>query len=347
MIRWVTWIVALIGVAIAVYAAATAGLERPPAEPAAPPTVNPFDDGIAAVGIVEAASRNIAIASPEPALITAVHAEVGEQVAAGQALFDVDARALQAELRQAEAQVVVARARRLRLEAEPRPERVPVLEAAVDAAQAEVDRTRVLYETTQESFEREAASREELEQRRAEFRSAQARQAEAAAELRELQAGTWEAELAVARAEERSAEATVEALRLRIERLTVRAPIDGTVLKREIEPGEFWNPSPEGDPPMVLGDLSVLHVRAQVNEEDAPRLRAGATAVAQVRGPAQREFPLQMLRIEPLAIPKEQLTGVRAELIDTRVLDVMFRVQEPAEGWLYPGQVVDVFIEIP
>ncbi len=53
-----------------------------------------------------------------------------------------------------------------------------------------------------------------------------------------------------------------------------------------------------------------------------------------------------MLRIEPLAIPKANLSGLATELVDTRVVEAVFRV-EPTAGneRLYPGQVVDVFID--
>jgi hypothetical protein len=99
-----------------------------------------------------------------------------------------------------------------------------------------------------------------------------------------------------------------------------------------------------------MGDLSSLHVRAQVNEEDAPLLREGARGVARVRGPARIELPLRMLRIEPLAQPKRQLTGDFSELVDTRVVEVVFEADAssmPRGSRLYPGQIVDVFIETP
>ena len=54
-----------------------------------------------------------------------------------------------------------------------------------------------------------------------------------------------------------------------------------------------------------------------------------------------------MLRIEPLALPKTQLTGLKDELVDTRVIEVVFQVEagDAAGVRPYPGQVVDVFLE--
>jgi hypothetical protein len=75
-------------------------------------------------------------------------------------------------------------------------------------------------------------------------------------------------------------------------------------------------------------------------------LREGAEAVARIRGPVDAKVPLRMLRIEPLAIPKTNITGSATELVDTRVVEVVFEVV-PRESRvrLYPGQAVDVFIE--
>ena len=83
--------------------------------------------------------------------------------------------------------------------------------------------------------------------------------------------------------------------------------------------------------------------RAQVNEADTPMLRQGARATAVLTGRNRREFKLRMIRIEPLALPKTQLSGSDVELVDTRVVDVVFQLERDAS--LYPGQIVDTFIE--
>jgi len=138
---------------------------------------------------------------------------------------------------------------------------------------------------------------------------------------------------------------------IELDRLTVRAPRAGTILRRDIEPGEQSRTDP-ARPMLILGDLSTLHVRAQVDEEDMPLLRAGAMAKARVRGPLSRErgeLDLKMLWIEPLAGPKRQITNASTELVDTRVVEVIFELRpEDQKGvTLYPGQVVDVYIDAP
>ena len=135
-------------------------------------------------------------------------------------------------------------------------------------------------------------------------------------------------------------------IQARLDRLTVRSPIAGTVLKSYVEPGEI---APMGDKPaIIVGDLSVLHIRAQVDERDAQRLAADCRAFAFLPEEAgrSRKLNLQLLRIEPLAVPKNQATASSAEVVETRVVEVLFRLESGKSGpQLYPGQVIDVFIK--
>ena len=102
-----------------------------------------------------------------------------------------------------------------------------------------------------------------------------------------------------------------------------------------------------GDQPaMVVGDLSSLRICAEVDERDAQRLHADCRAVA--FGPSQTGGPrnLRMVRIEPLAVPKNQLSASTAELVDVRVIEVVFELESTDNHPpFYPGQVVDVFID--
>src|SRR5262245_56352854 len=71
---------------------------RLPTVPASPPPVGAYARTVAGVGLVEASSENIAISTPVSGLCTQVYVKVGERVTAGQKLFSLDDRDLQAEL---------------------------------------------------------------------------------------------------------------------------------------------------------------------------------------------------------------------------------------------------------
>jgi HlyD family secretion protein len=327
-----------------VYTAATASREAPKVPLAGQPSVNPFANGIAATGVVEGASRNIPVAAPEGAVATRVLVEVAQVVKAGEPLFELDPRSLQAELIKARAARDAAAASLARTEAEPRPETIPPLEAAAQNARAEVADWTDQYERFQEAMKQTHTGDMELTRRRFALDGARARLTEAEARLTLARAGAWSKEVDVARAALGQAQAQVDSVELLLERRTVRAPIDGTILKRNIEPGQFA-PSEMRSAAIVMADLSRLHVRARVDEEDLPMLRAGAAGQARIRGRIAISVPLKMLRIEPLAQPKIELSGDTTERVDTRVLEVVFEVEGGKGAPLYPGQMVDVFIE--
>jgi hypothetical protein len=95
---------------------------------------------------------------------------------------------------------------------------------------------------------------------------------------------------------------------------------------------------------MLLGDDTRLHVRVDVDENDAWRFRPGAAAVAFVRGNPDLKTPLQFERFEPYVIPKQSLTGDTTERVDTRVLQVIYSFDQAAVP-VYVGQQMDVFIQ--
>jgi len=129
-----------------------------------------------------------------------------------------------------------------------------------------------------------------------------------------------------------------------LDRYLVRAPIDGTILQLNIRAGEHASPGAT-TPPLVLGSIDELQIRADVDEQIAPRVREGASAVAYRKGENENAIPLTFVRIEPYIIPKKSLTGSSSERVDTRVLQVVYRFAAAAEVRTYVGQQVDVFIE--
>ena len=97
---------------------------------------------------------------------------------------------------------------------------------------------------------------------------------------------------------------------------------------------------------MLLGDDSRLHVRVDIDENDAWRAHPGASAMAFVRGNPDLNMPLQFERFEPYVVPKVSLTGQSTERTDTRVLQAIYSF-DPAALPVYVGQQMDVFIEAP
>ena len=310
LIRYATIAAAIFGVVMIVMVSRTqAEREMPPAgDPPVMPPEKPFEHAVAATGILEALSENVAIGVPLPGLVTEVLVHVNDPVKKGQALLKLDDRDLQAEKLSTEAQQEVSRAQ------------ITVSEAQLAKLEAQLARLTSITETR-------AVSREDLDNRRQDVAISQA-------------------QLAAAKAQLAASETSLKRIALLIERLTVRAPRDGTIIQVNIRAGEYAATSPR-NPAIILGETGRLQVRADIDEQNATRIREGQKAYGYLKGDPKITFPLEFVRVEPYVIPKVSLTGSSTERVDTRVLQVIYSLARPADLPLYVGQQVDVFIEAP
>ncbi|MGF1634158.1 MAG: HlyD family secretion protein [Phycisphaerae bacterium] len=318
---------------------------------AAPPVV-PFDNYVAGAGLVEARTRNVAVAATLPGVVTDVYVAVGEAVAAGAPLFRVDSRSAEAQVAVRQAALVAAESELARLVASPRPEDLPPARARVAQAQATFDDAAERLQRLQAASEGgRAVSTDELRAARRDAEVAEARLAETTAELSRLEAGAWAADLAIAQAAVQQARANLAAAETDVTRLLVRSPVAGRVLQVNVREGEYASAGGVGgtgggggDALMVVGDTTTLHVRVDIDENDAWRLTPGKPARAFVRGNGDLSTDLSFVRVEPFVIPKRSLTGESTERVDTRVLQVVYAF-DPAQLPVYVGQQMDVYVE--
>jgi RND family efflux transporter MFP subunit len=280
----------------------------PPGDPPIMPPQKPFVESVAATGILESLSENVAIGVPLPGLITEVMVKVNDKVKKDQVLLKLDDRDLRAEELSLKAQQKISEAQ------------ITVSEAQLAKLQSQLDRLISVTDTR-------AVSRDDLENRKQDVAVAQA-------------------QLAAAKAQLAAAETSRERISLLIERLTVRAPRDGTIIQINSRAGEYAATSPK-TPAMILGDIDRLQVRADIDEQNAIRIREGQKAYGYLKGDPSVTFPLEFIRLEPYVIPKTSLTGSSTERVDTRVLQVIYSLTRPGDPPLYVGQQVDVFIEAP
>src|SRR6266852_5931935 len=143
-----------------------------------------------------------------------------------------------------------------------------------------------------------------------------------------------------------SAEAQVQQIRTEIERRTVRAPLPGRILQMKTRLGEYAQSGPPSTPLMLLGDDTQLHVRVDIDENDAWRFQPCAPAMAFVRGNPDMKVPVRYERTDPAVVPRVLLTGDSTQRSDTRVLQVIYSFNG-ASLPVYVGQQMDVFVEAP
>lgn len=345
MIR--TYLIPILAIAGMVFAIATVVRTSRP-QVAAPPVIQPptapFASFVAGSGLVEASSQNIAVGTPVPGVVTTVEVRVGQDVKKGDPLFRIDDRELRAEVEVRRAALAVAEQQLQRLRLQPRPEELPTFEARVREAETALEDARAQLALLERLDDRRAVSENDLIRQRFAVQAAEARLLAARAQLELVRAGAWGPDLEVARAQVGSARAALAAAETEQERRVVRSPIDGRVLQVNIRVGEYAAAGPLSTPLMLLGAVDPLHVRVDVDEHEAWRVRPGADAVVFVRGNRDLKAPATFVRFEPYVVPKRSLTGESTERVDTRVLQLIYRF-DPAVLPVFVGQQVDVYIE--
>jgi HlyD family secretion protein len=140
------------------------------------------------------------------------------------------------------------------------------------------------------------------------------------------------------------AQANLEAAKTDLERLTVRAPLDGQVMQLKVHLGEFAPTGVLAQPLILFGGTEPMNVRVDVDENDAWRVQPTAAAVGYLRGNKAISTPLTFVRFEPYVIPKVSLTGESTERVDTRVLQAIYSF-ERGNLPIYVGQQMDIYID--
>jgi multidrug resistance efflux pump len=338
-------ILAIAMIAFAVKFLAEAGEKVPPLPPPVQPAQNPFPNAeiVAGAGIVEPETENIAVGSPVPGIVVEVPVKVGQKVKAGDPLFRLDDRQLNAELAVRKAALAAAKAELARLEAMPRPEELPPAEAQVRETKADWENWEQQWARGEKLLTQHAIPEEDFAARKQSAMQARERYNRAVAEFELLKAGSWKFDREVAQAAINRAETQVRQTQTDLDRLVIRALVAGEVLQVNVRPGEFVG-APASQPLIVLGNVSQLHVRVDIDEFDIPRFVPEAQARATLKGQPDDFFPLKFVRIEPYVVPKKSLTGDNTERVDTRVLQAIYAIKASGKR-LFVGQQLDVFID--
>ncbi|MEN3164263.1 efflux RND transporter periplasmic adaptor subunit [Tistrella mobilis] len=258
----------------AVFFAAGAGLGRwaPELLPALPQATaeNPPDTyrvmpgtitrSVAALGLIEPRVF-VDVGSQVSGQLRRVDVAIGDRVAKGDQLAEIDPRIYETRVTGDEA-------------------KLRNLKAQADQARAERDLARLRDARIRRLVAANAASREDADTSAANLRIAEAR-----VEAIEAQIG--------------EAQSTLDGDRTNLSYTRILAPIDGTVVSQTSVVGQTLNASQTSPIILRLADLATMTVRAQVAEADVVRLRPGQTARFSTLGQPERLWESRIRQILP------------------------------------------------
>jgi HlyD family secretion protein len=267
--------------------------------------------------------------------------EEGDRVRKGQVLATLDNADARARVAVAAAQLQQAEAKLRRVVNGAREQERREAAALAREAEAVLENARRERERRQRLFGDGDIARSELDRAEREYRVAASRVDAARERQRLVEDDAREEDRAQAEADVAYAQARLEEARALLGKTVIVAPIAGTVLRKHFRSGESI--SDRADTPVVtLGDSSVLRVRAEVDEADVARVKAGQKAYVKAAAYGERRFTGRVVRVGKLLGRKSVRTERPSERVDTKILETLIELDPGQE--LPAGLRVDVFI---
>lgn len=296
----------------------------------------------AAPGRVEPKSGKIHIGAQLLGRIAEVAVKVNDQVEEGELLIRLDDEEARARLQAAETEAASRKRERDAQSLDKAREDVRKAEDAVFAAERTLTNAR--FELEYELQAKRAGSgsdsrvsdarrtlsnaREKLHKERVAYANAQSK-SDVPAPSR------LESALQAARSDVAVAEAVLEKTR-------IRAPVSGTILQLPAKAGEMVAPSPE-QPLAVIGDMSVVRVKAELDEHDVAKVKVGGRVTVRSGAYPGREFEGKVAELAPsLSAPKFALRGARRPT-DVETMEVTIDLDGDVP--LKPGMRTDAFFK--
>jgi len=297
----------------------------------------------AAPGRVEPGSGEFLLGAAVLGKIADVPVKVNDTVEKGEVLVRLDDEEARARLAAAEAEEGLRRRQRDAQSSTSGREDVTKGEDGVYSAEREVTGARFELDAALAGKRRGEATAQQLADARkrlskAEDRVERERLAYARAQAKSNLPAPNQSESALT-----AARANVALAGTQLDKTRIRAPKAGTVLQLNAKEGEIVSPSPE-QPLVVVGDMSVVRVKAELDDGDVAKIKVGQKAFVRSINYPGKDFEGTVTALAPtMATPRINPRGPRRPS-DIEVLEMTIELDDAQAKKLLPGMRVDAFV---
>lgn len=282
--------------------------------PSAPAVMGDVEEAVLASGALEPI-RQVSVGAQVSGRLTSLKVALGQKVTEGDLIAEIDGITQQNALRSAEAELAVLNAQRD--------------ERLANLAYAEAVLARQKQMVSQNAVSRDA------------YESA------------EMTVRTTRAQIAALDAQIVSGKVKVDTARANVGYTRITAPMAGTVLAIVSQEGQTLNAAQTAPTIVVLGDVSVMTVKARISEADVLRVRAGQEVSFSVLGEPDRRFPGRLTFVEPApdtlktqSTSSSSATSSSSSSTSTAVYyNALFEVPNP-DGRLLTSMTVQVTVVV-
>jgi HlyD family secretion protein len=318
----------LAGVLITLMAAGAAGYKY----------LHPAETGITATGTIEVTRADI---MPKVSgYLNGLQVEVGDSVQAQQKIAKVTRVDLEAQVIRDEAALAKAAAQLRDLESGSRSQELQELTAALDSAQSVYEKARQDYQRYQSLYTAGAISAQQLDTARSGMEVAYSNVKAAKQRLSLGYEGNRPETIEAQRLELERSKAVLAASKALLADTVVVSPINGLILSKNYEDGEYVN---AGAAVLTVGNMNDCWVKIYISSAQLGLIAVGQEAKVRVDS-----FPDRIFRGEIKEISQNAEFTPRQSITQSERANLVFAVKvklDNAEGILKPGMPADVVLQ--
>ncbi|HVH85247.1 MAG TPA: efflux RND transporter periplasmic adaptor subunit [Terriglobales bacterium] len=266
------------------------------------------------------AHHEIQVASKVSGKVASIGVEEGDLVKKGQVLVRLDDSEYRAQLLQAKGSLDSLKAKLMELEHGSRPQEITQADANLRQSQADLTNSRFVFERDAALFSQGIISRADFDNAQYKYRNLQA-QVNALEQSYDLvRKGPREEEIDSMKGQVEQAQGALAYDEDQESNTVIRSPIDGCVLERAVEQGEFVTNGFVGDKGakgyvVTLADPNDLQVELDISQNDFAQVHLGSKAIITTDAFPDRKYEGKLVEISPIANRQKATVQVKVQIL--------------------------------
>jgi HlyD family secretion protein len=322
--RWIlvaSAAVILVGAAVLIYANYSRAISVQVIRVTAVRQSSSGEGGIAlnATGYI-VAHHEIQVASKVSGKVAWIGAEQGDQVKKNQEVVRLDDTEYRAQVEQAKGNLANLEAKLVALEHGSRPQEIAQAHANLLQAQADLANSKLVYERNKALHAEGIISRQDFDNAQYTYRNIEAKTDSLAQAYDLVKVGPREEDIDAMKAQVEQARGVLAFDQDELNNTVIRAPVDGCVLERAVEQGEYVTTGFVGDKGakgyvVTLADLNDLQVELDIAQNDFARLHLGQNGIVTTDAYPDRKYDGKLIEISPKANRDKATVQVKVQIL--------------------------------
>lgn len=271
-----------------------------------------------ATGYIVAAHK-IQVAAKVVGKVKWIGVDKGDRVREGDVLVRLEDDEYQAQLQQANGQLINLQARLDEATNGSRPEEIAQAQANLEVAKSDLDNAKVTLDRNRNLLQEQVISRQQVDDAQARYESAQSRVNALQKAFELVRIGPRKEQIDALRGQVAQAKGAVAYAETTLTNTVIRAPVTGTILERGVEKGEFVTTSFVGERGakgyvVTMADLNDLEVELDISQADFARLKSDQRGVVTTDAFPDRKYDGFIKEISPEANRQKATVQIKVKI---------------------------------